>query len=115
MAPIPLMFVGDAPDQTSGLARILRDLATILTSSPHFRVATLGYAGYGSVKLPFQQYIMQYTPDPVQSLQVSLMQAFEDFTRGEQGIVFTIWDMTRLHWLAQPAIIAELATMWAKA
>ena len=77
------MFVGDAPDQTSGLARILRDLATILTSSPHFRVATLGYAGYGSVKLPFQQYIMQYTPDPVQSLQVSIMQAFEDLLAGE--------------------------------
>jgi len=45
---------------------------------------------------------MQYTPDPVLSLQVSIMQAFEDFTRGEQGIVMTIWDATRLHWLARP-------------
>src|SRR6266478_7550534 len=105
MSPVPIMLVGDAPDQTSGLARILRDLATILTSVPQFRVSTLGYAGTGSMKLPFMQYIMQYTPDPIQSLQVSLMQAFEDFTRGEQGIVMTIWDATRLHWLARPEVV----------
>jgi hypothetical protein len=105
MATIPIMFVGDAPDTTSGLGRILRDLATVLTSSPHYRVSTLGYAGVGSVKLPFTQYQMTWTPDPVQSLQLSLERAFEDFTRGEQGIVMTVWDPSRLHWLAQPAMI----------
>jgi len=103
--PIPIMFVGDAPDTTSGLGRILRDLATIVTSSPRFRVATLGYAGTGSMRLPFQQYNMTHTPDPTTSLQLSLERAFEDFTHDEQGIVMTIWDMSRLHWLAQPALI----------
>ncbi len=105
MTPVPIMLIGDAPDQPSGLARILRDLASVLTTSPQFRVATLGYKMIGSVRLPFAQYAMAPNENTTWALQGSLPMAWTDFSRGEPGILFTLWDASRLMWLARPDLI----------
>ncbi len=105
MTPVPILLIGDGPDRESGLARILRDLASVLTTSPQFRVGTLGYKAQGSIRLPFQQYSMAPCEDTTWALQGSLPMVWQDFSRGEPGIVMTIWDATRLMWLARPDLI----------
>jgi len=100
---IPIMFLSDAPDQSSGLARITRDLATMLSSHPRFRVATLGWHGSGSIRLPFQQYQM----GPAEFGESSLPNAWVDFARGERGIIFTIWDISRMLWLTRPEYLQD--------
>lgn len=98
--PIPLMILSDAPSARTGLARITRDLATrIATDCPEFRVATLGYGGTGSVKLPFPQYHIHSVNDwHVHELPI----AWHDFAGDEKGILLCIWDVTRLAWLVNP-------------
>lgn len=104
----PILIVGDSPERSTGLARVLRDIATVLVGSQQFRVATLGLGGQGTSRLPFQQYTMVEMPaSPELSLQESLVHAWTDHTRGELGILFTIWDLTRLLWLAQPGLMEE--------
>jgi glycosyltransferase involved in cell wall biosynthesis len=97
------MFLSDAPDQSSGLARITRDLATMLSSHPRFRVATLGWHGSGSIRLPFQQYQM----GPAEFGESSLPNAWSDFARGEHGAICTIWDISRMLWLARPEFLTD--------
>jgi glycosyltransferase involved in cell wall biosynthesis len=98
---IPLLIVSDAPSGCSGLARITRDLATrIATHLPdHFRVACCGYGGPGSRALPFQQYYWASRGD---WLIPELPQIWKDFTGNQPGIIFTIWDPSRLLWMADP-------------
>lgn len=100
---VPILFLSDAPDQSSGLARITRDLATMMSSHPRFRVATLGFHGSGSVRLPFQQYQM----GPMEFGELSLPNAWKDFSRGEPGAVMTLWDISRLLWLARPGFLQD--------
>lgn len=101
MKRIPLLILSDSPSCTSGLGRITRDLATRIHENlgDTFRVATLGYGAPGSSKLPFQQYHIGDIKDWVVP---ELPEVWEDFARGEQGIVLTIWDSTRLTWLSNP-------------
>ena len=103
MVQVPLMILSDAPDQSSGLGRITRDLATMLSSHPRFRIATLGWHGSGSIKLPFMQYAM----GPAEFGEASLPYAWQDFSRGEPGVVMTIWDISRLLWLARPEYLQD--------
>lgn len=97
------MIVSDAPDQVTGLSRITRDLATLLAATPEFRVATLGTGGRGAQEFPWQQYQMGYG----EFGELSLPYAWDNFSQGEQGIVFTIFDLSRLLWLTHPEYVQE--------
>jgi glycosyltransferase involved in cell wall biosynthesis len=101
MTTKPLLILSDSPSSTTGLGRICRDLATRLHKhcSDIFRVATLGYGGPGSSKLPFQQYGIHSIDN---WLVPELPMVWEDFAGSERGIVLTIWDPSRLQWFSQP-------------
>ncbi len=101
--PVPILFLSDAPDQKSGLARIGRDLATLLARNHNFRVGYLGYGGTGSRIFPFAQYHMQ----PNEFGELSLPAVWDDFAGDDIGIVFTIWDLSRLLWLARPEFVED--------
>lgn len=99
MSQTPLLFFGDSPDLQTGLGRIGRDLASMASSLPEFRVGFLGRGGCGSRQLPFAQYnfdsCWQWGEQHIQRV-------WADFAGKERGVVFTIWDPTRLHWFACP-------------
>lgn len=99
MKPVPIMLMSDGPDLPTGLARITRDLALGLSRMPEYRVATFGRGGFYSRRFPWQQY--QY-PASDQWGEAHLERCWNDFTGGEPGILFTIWDATRLPWLVMP-------------
>lgn len=105
----PILFLSDSPDLRSGLGRIGRDLSVQLASNPNFRVGYLGLGGHCSKKLPYSQYVIQWdtTTDEGQWGEVSLPEVWNDFSRGEQGILFTIWDPTRLFWLMKPGLLPD--------
>jgi glycosyltransferase involved in cell wall biosynthesis len=97
--PVPILFLGDAPSGRGGLARIGRDLAVLTATLPQFRVGFLGRGGQPTRQLPFAQYTFDETFQWGESL---IERTWFDFAERERGIVFTIWDATRLHWFAQP-------------
>jgi glycosyltransferase involved in cell wall biosynthesis len=100
---LPILIVGDAVDQNSGLARITRDLCTLLAASPDWNVASLGWLGIGTSRLPWMQYAMSASaPTTELALQATLPMAVDDHFKGKAGIVMTLWDLSRLLWLAQP-------------
>ena len=107
MKPVPILFLGDSPELNSGLARIGRDLAVLLSQNPRFRVGYLGLGGNGSSQLPFQQYVMQATQEQYEWGYHSLPRVWQDFAGQESGIVFTVWDMTRLLWLSRPEYVED--------
>jgi len=97
--PTPLLIISDAPTSGTGLGRITRDLALrIAKHLPEFRVATLGYGGPYTSKLPFHQYNMEMSNWVI----YNLPEVWQDFAGEENGIVMTIWDASRLLWLARP-------------
>ena len=61
-------------------------------------MATLGYGGPYSRKLPFQQYVMEMQNWVI----FNLPEVWEDFAGEENGIVMTIWDASRLLWFSRP-------------
>ncbi len=97
--PIPILFYGDAPDLPSGLGRIMRDLATLLSRSPHFRVGTYGRGGIGSSQLPFSQYLFSEWESWGER---RLPAVWDDFAGKECGIIFTVWDASRLFLFGAP-------------
>lgn len=101
---IPLLFLSDSPCLKTGLARITRDLATICASMPEFKVATLGRGGIGSSSLPWQQYNF---PESSQWGENELPQVWANFARNQPGIIFTVWDASRLSWFAQPQFLPD--------
>jgi len=105
MTPIPLLILSDSPSSRSGLGRITRDLAARLHThcSDVFRVGTCGVAGTGSRSLPFQQYETYQT----EWLLPDLPKIWADFAGDEKGIIFTIWDASRLAWFTYPEICPD--------
>lgn len=99
MRPIPILFVGDSPDLPTGLARIGRNLASLVAKLPEFRVGYLGRGGSNTAKLPFYQ---QPFPATDQWGENHVEKTWNDFAGEEPGVVFTIWDASRLHWFANP-------------
>jgi glycosyltransferase involved in cell wall biosynthesis len=97
--PVPILFLGDAPELPTGLARIGRDLAIRVARMPEFRVGYLGREGTGSRSAPFQQYHYQLTRTQQWAEDV-LVNVWEDFAGSEQGIIFTVWDLSRTFWLS---------------
>lgn len=102
MNQIPLLILSDAPSASTGLGRITRDLAIRIHEhlSDVFRVGVLGYGGPGSRKFGFQQYVIEGMSEWIIP---TLPEVWEDFAGEEKGIVFTIWDASRLMWFSQPA------------
>ncbi len=100
MNQIPILFLGDSPDCQGGLSRIGRDLASNLTHVPEFRVGYLGRDGFGSRKLPFMQY--NYDNTRWQWGEQILPRIWEDFAGDEKGVIFTVWDASRLFWFGCP-------------
>ena len=101
MPPMPLLVLCDAPCLPSGLGRITRDLCYVLSTMPEFRIATLGRAGLGSARLPWPQYCFpELARDGLATWgETHLLQAWTDFAGKEEGVLFTIWDPSRLLWL----------------
>lgn len=95
---IPLLFLGDSPSLRSGLGRIGRDLATLASSCPEFRVGFLGRGGLSSVQLPFWQAdfdeVRGWGNDQMLNLK------WHEFAPAGRGIIFGIWDPLRLAWLS---------------
>lgn len=103
MQQVPLLVVSDAVDQSTGLARIARDLCSIFLSMPEVRVASLGGCGIGSSRLPWPQYHMQDGEYGERTLAL----AWDDFSQGVPGVVLTIYDLSRVLWLARPEFVAD--------
>jgi glycosyltransferase involved in cell wall biosynthesis len=99
--PIPILFVGDSPSGHSGLGRILKDVA--LRTHQHlgdlFDVATLGIGAPPSPSLPFSQYPAAKVDEWVLH---DLPWVWRAHAKGREGIIFGIWDVSRLLWMAYP-------------
>lgn len=95
----PILFLSDSVGESTGLARITRDICALLSSNPRFRVGSLGLGGQTSRTLPWAQYVI----DERRGLWGSgdIRRVWEDFAGRQRGIVMTIWDATRTHWLAR--------------
>lgn len=104
MKPVPILIFSDNPAISTGLARITRHLAIILSSMPEFRVGTFGRGGISSRKLPFTQYVY---PENAEWGQGYLPMVWNNFAGDEPGIIFTIMDAVRMHWFAQPKYITQ--------
>lgn len=108
MRQVPLLIISDSPDAFSGLGRITRDLATVFCSMPEVRVATLGLGGRGSVRFPWMQYqLTRYPNGEYEFGELSLPIVWEDWSRGQQGVILTIQDLSRMLWLARPEHVAD--------
>jgi len=102
--PVPILLISDAPDTQTGLGRITRDLAFVLSEMPEFRVGTFGRGGLGSKSLPWAQYLF---PESEQWGENLLIKACEDFSPNVPFIIFTIWDASRLFWFGHPDTLPE--------
>lgn len=95
-----LLFLSDAVSSTTGLGRITRDLAMrVHHTIPEFEVASVGYGGNGSVKLPWPQYHLH---DIRGWLVPELPEVWNDFVGEDECILMCVWDMSRLFWLGNP-------------
>lgn len=102
MPPVPLLFLSDSPELPTGLGRITRDLATLASRLPEFRVGVLGRGGNGSRQLPFVPYNFGESEQWGENV---IERVWDDFAGDMRGIIFTIWDTTRLAWFAQPSYL----------
>jgi glycosyltransferase involved in cell wall biosynthesis len=100
--PIPILLMSDAPDQHSGLARITRDLASILCGQPEWRVGTYGWLGTGSSRLPWTQYHIRGGWG-----EADFPAVWDEFSQGKPGVVLSVWDLHRIVWLARPDMLTE--------
>lgn len=97
----PILIVGDSPAGHSGLGRILRDLAVRIHENMGdvLDVATLGLGAPPTKSLPFMQYQASNVKDWVLE---DLPYAWKDHAGDADGIIFCIWDISRLLWFAYP-------------
>ena len=104
--PIPILILSDAPDCGTGLGRITRDLAKLLSTMPEFRVGTMGRGGIGSRHLPWAQYTFG---EEYQWGEQLLPRVWSDFSDGTPGVIFTIWDASRLMWFGAPQYLESFS------
>lgn len=102
MTPTPIIFWSDSPSAHSGLSRICRDLVTRLQKEPEFRVAALGHNGVGSRRWTEYHWDWHGAMEPTE-----LPEVWNDFAGDEQGIIFTIHDISRMLEFACPAYTSE--------
>ena len=96
MKPTPILLLSDSPAIRSGLAKITRHLADLLSKMPEFRVGTLGRGLATSCHLPWPQYTY---PEDSNWGQEHVRAAIEDL---QAEVVLTIMDASRIHWLTRP-------------
>lgn len=96
-----LLFLSDAVSCSSGLGRITRDLAVRVHEhlGDVYEVASVGYGGPGSISIPFHEFHLHSINN---WLVPELPQVWADFVGDEEGILFSIWDLSRLYWLGLP-------------
>src|ERR1700743_16309 len=99
LSPTPLLILGDSPALPTGLARIGHDLAQLLSGMPEFDVAYLGRGGMSRKQFPWMQYNFPVSEQWGEGI---LKQTWEDFAGDSKGILLTVWDASRLHWLTDP-------------
>ena len=102
--PIPILILSDGPCLKTGLGRIGHDLAWLLSSMPEFLVGYLGRQAFGRIKFPWQQYSFSASEQWGES---RIEEAWNDLAQGARGIIFTVWDATRLLWFADPVGVPE--------
>lgn len=107
--PIPILILSDAPDGVTGLSRICHDVAWMISTMPEFRLGVMGRQGFGRSYFPWTSY--QFSPME-QWGENRIMEAWADLSQGQRGIVMTIWDATRLLWLADPVGMPEALQQW---
>jgi hypothetical protein len=97
--PVPILILGDGPDDTTGLSRISHDLSWLLSSMPEFKVGNMGRLAFGRSKYPWAQY--SFGPHE-QWGEERLEEAWNDLSQGQPGVILTLWDASRLLWFADP-------------
>jgi len=107
--PVPLLILGDSPDGVTGLSRICHDVAWIISTMPEFRLGVLGRQGLGRSYFPWTSY--QFSAHQ-QWGEGQIKEAWDDLSQGQRGIIFTIWDATRLLWFADPMGMPESIQQW---
>jgi glycosyltransferase involved in cell wall biosynthesis len=105
LKPIPILFLSDNPALPTGLARITKDLAVHVASLPEFRVGTLGRGGVSSSKLPFFNVAFD---EAYQWGENYIEDVWNDFAGSQEGVLMTVWDMSRLGWFARPRMGGRL-------
>jgi glycosyltransferase involved in cell wall biosynthesis len=108
-SPRPLLIISDSPASSSGLGRICRDLAVRIHEhlGDVYRLGVYSYGSPGSRKFGFQNYFIEGMDSWVLP---TLPEVCEDFFGKEKGIIFCLWDPSRLTWLAAPQGCSELFT-----
>jgi len=106
MAP-PVLIVGDAASSSTGLGRILSDIAKRADANLKdiCRIATLGYGGPGSRKFNFQQYAIEGMK--ADFVIPNLPDVWRDWAGSEPGVILFIWDASRLGWFSRPNVMCE--------
>jgi len=102
--PVPILFLGDGCDQATGLGRIGHDLAYLFSSMPEFRVGYMGRALFGRNRWPWASYSFS---EAEQWGENRIEEAWDDFAGDTKGIIFTVWDASRMLWFADPVGLPE--------
>lgn len=104
-----ILTIGDAIAGSTGLSRIHRDIVVRMLAnlSDIYEIATFGYGSPGTTKIQVPQLVIEGMSDWVCP---TLPQVCADFFGEEKGIIFPIWDCSRLTWLASPRGCSELFT-----
>lgn len=102
----PILFIGDNPALSGGLSRIGRDLATLAATLPEFRVGYLGRGEGNNSRLPFTLYSFSEAGGWGQG---HIQATWEDFSRGEHGVIMTTDDPSRRLWFACEQAYGNLA------
>lgn len=100
----PILLISDNPALYGGLSRMGRDLATLLCTLPQFRVGYLGRGIGNKRKFPFTLYDF---PESGQWGENFIKGAWEDFADDDYGVIITLDDPSRRHWLANPVGLPE--------
>ena len=95
----PILLIGDNPCYSTGLARIGRDLAMLLSTMPEFRVAYLGRGIGQTRRFPFRIYDF---PEYDQWGEQHIEKVWKDHSAGQPGIIMSVWDASRMLWFGMP-------------
>lgn len=105
MPQTPILILSDAPNTSSGLGKICRELADRINTMPEFRVGTAGVGRTSTFQLPYPNYILHGMTQEM--VPFSLPQIWRDFAGDEKGILLSIWNPGWVRWLADPDSLIE--------
>jgi glycosyltransferase involved in cell wall biosynthesis len=111
VAPTPVLIVGDAVSSFTGLGRITADIAERADANLKdiCRIATLGCNGPGSRRFKFPQYAIEGMA--ADFIIPNLPDVWDDWAGTEAGVIFFIWDASRLGWFSRPNVMCEDAAL----